>query len=177
MNSLTGQICESSHVIFAERIIPGQHINLLTFGNELDLVFEELDPAIAGGNYTVPIIQQQVQGQVITDSIPQMNDHQAITNSISPMTDDALDELLEDDLIPEVRRSNRNIIPMQRLNYGHNKISFIKHINSAKSEFAEALKDPKIVESMRKKIKHCLMLNVLVLLMNHQVARQLVIDG
>jgi len=94
---------------------------------------------------------EQLKENIIV--VQQDNNNNFENNNIKPMTDNELDELLEIEMIPEVRRSNRNILPIQRLNYGHNKINLVRYINSAKSEFSDALKDLKIVESMRKEIK------------------------
>ena len=144
MNS-QGFIRESSHVVFAERIIPRHQPNSMIFDADEELLFEEPDHPIVGGNLLD--IQQQVQVPLeqLQENVEQLKENVIIVQSdnneniIKPMTDNELDELLEIEMIPEVRRSNRNILPIQRLNYGHNKINFTKHINSAKSEFAEAL--------------------------------------
>jgi hypothetical protein len=162
MNSLTGQIRESSHVVFAERVIPQRSSDLI-FANESDLIFEDLDVFVAGGHSNLQqqiqapeLIQADDQAQAIQAQVPD-DQVKGLVHVNNPITDDELDSLLEDEMIPILRRSKRATVPIERLNIGLNgnkKIYAFKHaVHSARSEYLEALNNPYIVDSMRKEIK------------------------
>ena len=152
MNTSLGSIIESSHVVFAEKVIPGLFLpinddEVLTHSNE-DEDFLDFDGEVILSNVQTP------ENTVHNAQVP--NEDLDISEVDSPnkvskpnkMTDDDLDEIVVEEL--KLRKSERITIPIDRYKPA---INHVLHILQTKLKFKEAVQDIRFFDSMRKEIK------------------------
>ena len=130
MNRSTGTIRESSHVVFAERIIPSSPEHMI-FGDEPDLAYYPSFSPVEGDSTSVTTddeVEQLANNEVdevdIDESVISEVDNNNIEEDESRIVVDTNNDNVNEAVEADLRRSNRTIVPINR---------YVPSINSLKT--------------------------------------------